>query len=50
LVFVAGQVAGDDHGKLVGPGDVAVQASQAFANVGSEKRRSPRLSPARSDL
>jgi enamine deaminase RidA (YjgF/YER057c/UK114 family) len=34
LVFVAGQVAEDDHGKLVGPGDLAVQASQAFANVG----------------
>ena len=34
LVLVAGQVAEDDQGKLVGPGDLAVQARQAFANVG----------------
>jgi enamine deaminase RidA (YjgF/YER057c/UK114 family) len=34
LVFVAGQVAEDAHGDLVGPGDLAVQARQAFANVG----------------
>jgi enamine deaminase RidA (YjgF/YER057c/UK114 family) len=34
LVFVAGQVADDGRGKLVGPGDVAIQARQAFANVG----------------
>jgi len=34
LVFVAGQVADDAHGKLVGPGDLAAQARQAFANVG----------------
>jgi enamine deaminase RidA (YjgF/YER057c/UK114 family) len=33
-VFVAGQVAEDRHGKLVGPGDIAVQARAAFANVG----------------
>jgi enamine deaminase RidA (YjgF/YER057c/UK114 family) len=34
LVFVAGQVADDEHDELVGPGDLAVQARQAFANVG----------------
>lgn len=33
-VVVAGQVAEDRHGKLVGPGDMAVQAREAFANVG----------------
>ena len=34
LVFVAGQVAEDADGNLVGAGDLAVQARQAFANVG----------------
>jgi enamine deaminase RidA (YjgF/YER057c/UK114 family) len=34
MVFVAGQVADDAEGKLVGPGDLAAQARQAFANVG----------------
>ena len=34
LVFVAGQVAEDGEGNLVGPGDLAAQARQAFANVG----------------
>jgi enamine deaminase RidA (YjgF/YER057c/UK114 family) len=34
LVFVAGQVAEDAQGNLVGPGDLAVQARQAFDNVG----------------
>jgi enamine deaminase RidA (YjgF/YER057c/UK114 family) len=34
LVFVAGQVAEDGRGNLVGPGDVALQARQAFDNVG----------------
>lgn len=34
LVFVAGQVAEDARGNLVGPGDLAEQARQAFANVG----------------
>ena len=34
LVFVAGQVADDAQGSLVGPGDLAAQARQAFANVG----------------
>ena len=34
LVFVAGQVADDAEGNLVGPGDLAVQAGVAFANVG----------------
>jgi enamine deaminase RidA (YjgF/YER057c/UK114 family) len=33
-VFVAGQVADDAYGNLVGPGDLAAQARQAFANVG----------------
>jgi enamine deaminase RidA (YjgF/YER057c/UK114 family) len=35
LVFVAGQVAEDRQGNLVGAGDLAVQARQAFANLGS---------------
>jgi enamine deaminase RidA (YjgF/YER057c/UK114 family) len=34
LVFVAGQAADDAQGSLVGEGDIAVQARQAFANVG----------------
>ena len=34
LVFIAGQVADDITGRLVGPGDLAVQARQAFANLG----------------
>jgi enamine deaminase RidA (YjgF/YER057c/UK114 family) len=34
LVFVAGQVAEDADENLVGPGDLAVQARQAFANLG----------------
>ena len=34
MVFVAGQMAEDAHGNLVGPGDLAAQARQVFANVG----------------
>jgi enamine deaminase RidA (YjgF/YER057c/UK114 family) len=34
LVFVAGQVAVDAEGNVVGPGDLAAQARQVFANVG----------------
>jgi len=34
LVFVAGQEPEDAEGRLVGPGDLAVQARQAFANLG----------------
>jgi enamine deaminase RidA (YjgF/YER057c/UK114 family) len=34
LVFVAGQVADDAQNNLVGPGDLAAQARQAFANLG----------------
>ena len=34
LVFVAGQVADDTRGNLVGHGDLAAQARQVFANVG----------------
>jgi enamine deaminase RidA (YjgF/YER057c/UK114 family) len=34
LVFVAGQVAEDAEDNLVGPGDLALQARQAFANLG----------------
>jgi enamine deaminase RidA (YjgF/YER057c/UK114 family) len=34
LVFVAGQVSEDGDGHLVGAGDLAAQARQAFANVG----------------
>ena len=34
LVFIAGQVAEDGRGNLVGRGDLAVQARRAFDNVG----------------
>ena len=34
LVFIAGQEPEDAEGRLVGPGDLAVQARQAFANLG----------------
>lgn len=34
FVFVAGQVAEDPQGRLLGAGDLAAQARQAFANVG----------------
>jgi enamine deaminase RidA (YjgF/YER057c/UK114 family) len=34
LVFVSGQVSEDVDGQLVGPGDFALQARTAFANVG----------------
>jgi enamine deaminase RidA (YjgF/YER057c/UK114 family) len=33
LVFVAGQVAMDPHGDLVGPGDYRAQAEQVFRNL-----------------
>jgi len=34
LIFVAGQEPEDIHGKLVGRGDMGVQARQVFANLG----------------
>ncbi|MDR2986988.1 MAG: RidA family protein [Nocardiopsaceae bacterium] len=34
LIFVAGQEPEDEHGNLVGPGDLAAQARQVFANLG----------------
>jgi enamine deaminase RidA (YjgF/YER057c/UK114 family) len=34
LVFVAGQVSEDTEGNLLGAGDLAAQARQAFANLG----------------
>jgi enamine deaminase RidA (YjgF/YER057c/UK114 family) len=34
LVFIAGQEPEDEHGDLVGPGDLAAQARQVFGNVG----------------
>jgi enamine deaminase RidA (YjgF/YER057c/UK114 family) len=34
LVAVAGQVALDEHGELVGPGDPGAQARQVFENLG----------------
>jgi enamine deaminase RidA (YjgF/YER057c/UK114 family) len=34
LVFVAGQEPEDEHGNLIGPGDLGVQARQVFGNVG----------------
>ena len=34
MVFIAGQEPEDAHGRLVGPGDLAAQARQVFANLG----------------
>lgn len=34
LVFVSGQEPEDVHGNLVGRGDLAIQASQVFTNLG----------------
>ena len=34
LVFVAGQEPEDEHGNVIGPGDLAVQARQVFSNIG----------------
>ncbi len=34
LVFIAGQEPEDEHGNLVGAGDLAAQARQVFANLG----------------
>ncbi len=34
LVFIAGQEPEDKQGNLVGPGDLAAQARQVFANLG----------------
>jgi len=34
LVFISGQEPEDLHGKLVGRGDLAIQARQVFANLG----------------
>lgn len=34
LVFIAGQEPEDVHGNLVGPGDLAAQARQVYANLG----------------
>jgi reactive intermediate/imine deaminase len=33
MVFISGQVALDREGQLVGPGDMAAQARQVFANL-----------------
>jgi reactive intermediate/imine deaminase len=35
LIFVSGQVAFDQHGSVVGIGDVGEQARQAFRNLGA---------------
>jgi 2-iminobutanoate/2-iminopropanoate deaminase len=34
LLFISGCVALDEHGNVVGEGDVVVQARQVFANIG----------------
>lgn len=34
MVFIAGQEPEDAHGNLVGPGDLAAQASRVFTNLG----------------
>ncbi|MGH7063089.1 MAG: RidA family protein, partial [Stellaceae bacterium] len=33
-VYTAGQVSIDEHGALIGPGDLAAQTAQAMRNVG----------------
>jgi len=38
MVYVAGQVALDEQGALVGDGDVEVQAEQVFINLGHALR------------
>ena len=38
LVFIAGQVAVDEGGELVGKGDIAAQTRQAFDNLGRALR------------
>jgi reactive intermediate/imine deaminase len=35
LIFVSGQVPFDEHGSVVGPGDMAAQTRQAFTNLGA---------------
>ena len=45
MVFIAGQEPEDVHGNLVGPGDLAAQARQVYANLGralDRRRRPPR--------
>jgi enamine deaminase RidA (YjgF/YER057c/UK114 family) len=32
-IYVAGQVSQDEHGQLVGPGDIVAQANQVFENL-----------------
>jgi 2-iminobutanoate/2-iminopropanoate deaminase len=32
-IYVSGQVSHDDHGNIVGPGDMETQMRQAYANV-----------------
>ena len=41
LVFVAAQEPEDEQGNLVGPGDLAFQARQVFANLGPCSRCCP---------
>jgi enamine deaminase RidA (YjgF/YER057c/UK114 family) len=38
LIFVAGQVAIDPHGNLVGPGDIREQTEQVFRNLAAVLR------------
>ena len=35
FIMLAGQVAFDEHGKLVGEGDIRAQAEQCFRNIGA---------------
>jgi enamine deaminase RidA (YjgF/YER057c/UK114 family) len=44
LVVVSGQVAQDESGELVGPGDPAAQARQVFETCAAAWRRSGRAS------
>jgi enamine deaminase RidA (YjgF/YER057c/UK114 family) len=43
LVFIAGQEPEDARGALVGPGDLAAQARQVFANLGRALAADARL-------
>lgn len=40
LLFISGQVAFDDRGQVVGPGDIVAQAERIFENLGAVLRAS----------
>jgi enamine deaminase RidA (YjgF/YER057c/UK114 family) len=50
LVFVAGQVAEDEEGNVVGPNDFPTQAHQAFSNLGRALAAAGAIETARAAL